>query len=81
MDETHRNASLSTKIQTHYCSDCLQYHATPCKSVFYSNHGFELLELIIFGVAIGGLVGLGVFFLFVLPARRETKNTNRDDSQ
>jgi hypothetical protein len=38
------------------------------------------MELIIFGVTIGGLIGLGVFFLFVLPARRETKNANHDDS-
>ena len=39
------------------------------------------MELIIFGVAIGGLMGLGVFFLFVLPARREQKDANRDDSR
>jgi hypothetical protein len=81
MDNTHRNASLCTKIQAHFRTDLLQYHATPCKSVCHGHHGFEPLELIIFGVGIGGLVGLGIFFLFVLPALRETKDTNRDDSQ
>jgi len=38
------------------------------------------MELIIFGVAFGCLMGLGIFFLFILPARREKKDPNRDDA-